>query len=396
MRRERTAKVLLRKYRKGQCTEQEKALLESWYTQWHTDEQLLEQRELEQVEGEMWAFIQKTNVNSTKRRFPFTWLAAASIMLALSFVGYWYYTSRQLNTMENRLYTHDVNPGTDHALLTLADGTKVDVNSLRVGQSIVQEGVKISKDAIGNLVYETDLQENKGKVAYGVAYNEISTPKGGQLQVLLPDGSKVWLNAASTLKYPLTFSEGERLVELKGEAYFEVAKQERRTGKQKRKVQPFIVRTGYQQVEVLGTHFNINAYENELETKTTLLEGRVRVSMDGGAFAILNPNEQSTGKRLGKNLEIKAVDPAESIAWKEGEFLFDNTDLITIMKQLERWYDVEIVALERFPNYTYNGKMKRTVKLSKVLQILEMTSDLQFKIEVSSTGRQERRVILLN
>jgi len=392
-----TAKTLLDKYRNGQCSEEEKALLESWYKQWRADLDVLDKDELSVAEDEMWEAIQRRKKAKIQVLFTIKWAAAASIILLLSFIGYHLYSpENRAITAKSHLYVQDVNPGTNKALLTLTNGTKVDLNALKVGESIAQEGLKISKDAAGHLVYETASPANgePNGASAAMSYNEVSTPKGGEFQLLLPDGTKVWLNASSTIRYPLTFAANERRVELKGEAYFEVAKRKIGSAKQTATSQPFTVSTPYQRVEVLGTHFNINAYENEGETKTTLVEGSVKVSAKNGSEQILKPNEQSIVKGADQ-IRVREVNPAVAIAWKEGQFLFDNTDLKTIMRQLERWYNVKVVDLEHFPNSTYNGKLKRTSKLSKVLQILELTSNLKFKVEVSPDDEQERRLILL-
>lgn len=389
MRRKRTAKKLLTTYRRGQSTEEERALLTSWYQQWHTDEQVLNEEELATAEKEMWEVLQKKQLYRTRSLFNFKWIAAASIVVLLCFVAYHFYVDGRSAGFENSLYAMDANPGKDRATLKLANGTKIELDNLKPGLSIVQDGFKITKNIDGHLVYESsqDFIGNRRKSPTSISFNEITVPKGGKFEIHLPDGTKVWLNAASSLRYPLTFNSNQRKVELEGEAYFEVAKQERG--------QPFTVLTPHQQIQVLGTHFNVNAYDNEQAVKTTLLQGSVKVSTQGTA-AILKPNEQSNLTKLDDGFIVQKVDPTEAIAWKEGDFIFNNTDLKTIMRQLERWYDVEVVDLASFPDNTYNGKMKRAVKLSKVLQILELTSDLKFKIELGSTERKERRVLLLN
>lgn len=392
-----TAKALLNKYRNGQCTEDEKALLESWYREWHADLNVLDENNLSMAEHEMWNAIRRRNEKRIRRVFRIKWAAVASIILSLSFIGYHFYSPKARSiTSEAQAYVQDVDPGSNKALLTLTDGTKIDLNTLQVGESITQKGLKISKNAAGDLVYEAANPANKTADEAGatIAYNEVTTPQGGEFQLILPDGTKVWLNASSTIRYPLTFAENERKVELEGEAYFEVAKRKMESTKQQATPQPFTVNTPYQRVEVLGTHFNVNAYDNENETKTTLIEGSVKVSTKNGSEQILKPNEQGITKGADRIL-VHAVNPAVAIAWKEGQFLFDNTDLKTIMRQLERWYNIKVVDLEHFPNSTYNGKLKRTSKLSKVLQILELTSDLKFKIVVPPDGEQERRLILL-
>lgn len=386
--RKREASALLKKYRRGRCTEEEKQLLENWYAQWNGEESKLSEEELILAEDEIWQGLQRKKSGREKKPF-FKWMAAASIIISLSFFGYWYYTHEQVGIRKSQFLAHDVLPGANHAIITLTDGRQIDVNHLKPGQIIDQEGFRIIKNKTGQLVY-TALPEEEGQ-AHGTAipYNQIRTPRGGQFQLLLPDGTKVWLNASSSIRYPLRFSPHERRVELIGEAYFEVEKQSART-------RPFIVQTSGQEVYVLGTHFNVNAYENEPSIRTTLLEGKVKVLAKGStSVVLLKPNEQSSLQEHNHKLQVNQVDPREFVAWKEGDFLFNNTDLKTIMRQLERWYNVQVIDLDRFPNNTYNGKMARSVKLSKVLQILELTSNLKFKIEEGTTENGGKRVRLL-
>ncbi|WP_345233546.1 FecR family protein [Olivibacter ginsenosidimutans] len=384
------AKKLLRKYKNGQCTEEEKALLEQWYLQWNTDEKPLREEVLCAAENDMWQAIQKQKKNKLQMGVQARWIAAACIGLFVAFIGYRFFISAYKSTnVQSQEIVQDVNPGTNKALLTLTDGKKVDLDSLVAGQSITQAGLKISKDANGQLIYEA-IKLAKDKIDHSSVnslYNEVSTPQGGTFQLILPDGTKVWLNASSSIRYPLTFAAKERKVEMTGEAYFEVARQKTH--------QPFVVYALNQKVEVLGTHFNINAYENEGITTTTLIEGKVKVSATTGDSQVLKPNEQSVVKNYGHQVLVQEVNPEAAIAWKNGQFVFDNTDLKTIMRQLERWYNIDVVGLEQFPNNTYNGKLTREAKLSKVLQILELTSDLKFRIEAPLSNGQERRLILI-
>lgn len=379
------AKELLEKYNKGLCTEEEKELLETWYGTLSDSEKYtpLSEVQLSVAEEQMWQSIQQRKKKTHLKSINWMWFAASLGLLALSFVGYRFYSSHTASKQQ-WIAVADVEPGSTQALLTLQDGRQVDLNELKADESIDQGTCRISKNASGQLVYKP-LQQKDVQVADTV-YNEVSTPQGGEFQLLLPDGTEVWLNASSTIRYPLTFAANERKVVLKGEAYFEVNQQ---------KQHPFVVQTTYQKVTVLGTHFNISAYQNEHETKTTLLEGSVRVSNSQGEARILKPNEQSTVSASNHHLSVMQVNPTEALAWKNGEFVFDNTDLKSIMRQIERWYGVAVVDLEHFPANTYNGKLKRTAKLSKVLQILEVTSGLKFKIETSPNGGAERRLSLM-
>jgi ferric-dicitrate binding protein FerR (iron transport regulator) len=200
--------------------------------------------------------------------------------------------------------------------------------------------------------------------------NTLTTPRGGQYEVMLPDGTKVWLNSASSLTYPVTFAGKERRVELTGEAYFEVAKNTS---------SPFFVKTSGQTVKVLGTHFNINSYEDEKCVKTTLLEGSVVITSDGNKQAVnLKPGQQSVNKAASFDV-INEADIDEAVAWKNGKFLFRNTDLQTVMRQLSRWYDVDVEYQGTIAERHYRGRISRNVPVSQVFEILK-TSGINFII----------------
>lgn len=388
MRRKQQADKLLRKYRKGQCTEEEQQLLFDWYDTWHQEDLPISGTDVDLVEQEMWQTIQKKPTKRIRKKPPFKWMAAAGIVLAVILFTYQYVTA-PIESIESRLLVHDVNPGGDQASLKLADGSMINLGNVPLGQSIEQDGYRIVKKADGEIMYTPKQHPAVKQDSKTPAFHEIHTPKGGQFQLELPDGTKVWLNAASSIRYPLTFDAHERRVSLVGEAYFEVTKQNKQN-------QPFVVQTNWQEVYVLGTHFNVNAYENELATRTTLVEGKVKVIAKGHPSAVLlSPNEQSLLPRNRGQITVQEVDPMESIAWKEGDFVFNNADLKTIMRQLERWYNVQAIDLENFPNNTYNGKMKRSAKLSKVLRILELTSALKFKIEAGNTADDIKKIQLI-
>lgn len=255
--------------------------------------------------------------------------------------------------------TTDIAPGSQGAVLTLADGRKVVLDSLGNGTISLQTGAEVRlKD--GRLVYDPVAATEEQMV-----YNSISTPKGRQFQLILPDGTKVWLNAASSLKYPTHFSGNERKVEIKGEAYFEVAKNAQK---------PFIVTLPQgAEVRVSGTHFNINAYDNEPAMKTTLLEGSVKVSAIGNAqSAMLKPGEQAV-LTADSRFTIAGADVEKVMAWKNGVFNFEDATLQEVMHQLERWYDIEVVYETGIPKLEFVGKMGRDLSLSNVLRGLEIS-----------------------
>ncbi|WGQ11832.1 FecR domain-containing protein [Pedobacter gandavensis] len=262
---------------------------------------------------------------------------------------------------------HDLKPGGQIATLTLADGHTVSLNQLKTAELIEQTGISIHKSKEGVLVYRV---KNGKSAALTPEFNTLSTPIGGTYQIELPDGSKVWLNAASSIRFPASF-EGlkERKVELKGEAYFEVAKD---------KTKPFKVSRNQQEVEVLGTHFNVNAYSNEGPIKTTLLEGSVSLHLSNGPSAKLQPGEQAVFKDGKWN--IKAVNAADVIAWQKGNFVFNDEELSSILRQLERWYGVQ-VDYSQVPDRKFSGVISKNVYLSKVLKMLELAGDVHLNLE---------------
>lgn len=264
----------------------------------------------------------------------------------------------------------DIMPGGNKAILTLAGGQKIVLDSAANGNLATQGQTAILKTADGQITYNT---QDKGTVST-VYYNTVSTPKGGQYQLILSDGSKVWMNAASTLHFPTAFTGTQRQVELDGEAYFEVAKDA---------LMPFVVKIkDGAAIKVLGTQFNIMAYGDEQDTKTTLVEGSVRVS-NGTTNLMLQPGQQAlsaTGNndaplRFNKNPNIEEV-----LAWKNGVFQFANADLRLVMRQVARWYDVEVVFDDRVPEVHFTGRISRSLKASELLSGIEYVG-VHFKIE---------------
>jgi len=293
--------------------------------------------------------------------------AAAAILLLVSLGGYFYFnsgTEKQIATTETQeqRFKNDVAPGGNKAVLTLSDGSQIILDSAKNGTLTQQGNTKILKLDDGKLTY------NSTNANAEILYNTISTPKGGQYQIALADGSKVWLNAASSLKFPTAFNGKERIVELTGEAYFEVSKSA---------AKPFTVNVNDMNVQVLGTHFNINAYNDEAVIKTTLLEGSVKINK-GSFSTILQPGQQAQVAKEIKVVNDIAVD--DVLAWKNGFFSFNKADLQTVMRQIARWYDVEISYEGKIPTREFGGKINRNSNASEVLKILE-ESKVHFRIE---------------
>lgn len=302
------------------------------------------------------------------KRIPiYRWWAAAAISLLLASGSYLYFRQsyqKQIAKTETQPgIKNDVAPGGNRAVLKLADGTQIILDSANNGTLTQQGNTKIIKLNNGELAYSPSGDEGK------VLYNTISTPKGGQFQIVLSDGTKVWLNAASSLKFPASFAGKERNVELTGEGYFEVAKNPS---------MPFNVTVGEMKVQVIGTHFNINAYNDEAIIKTTLLEGSVKVSTSDYQSAVLKPNQQAQLQTTNYKLQtVNNVDVSEAMAWKDGFFEFEDMEIPVIMRQIERWYDVSIEYKHTGDTEKFGGRISRNLSLASVLKLL----DVRFRLE---------------
>jgi transmembrane sensor len=315
-------------------------------------------------------------VAPVRRIFFWKRLAAAAAIVLLIGAGIWFGVVRtpkkELVTNEKKTtLTKDVEPGGNKAILTLGDNSTIVLDNAANGQ-LAQEGSSIvNKTKDGELRYQSVPQGGSNQQSV-ITYNTLSTPRGGQYQLVLPDGSKVWLNAASSIRFPAAFTGNERKVEMSGEVYFEVAKNPK---------QPFkVTLPGGTAVEVLGTHFNINAYDDEPDIKTTLLEGSVKVSKDANS-EILKPGEQVSISQSSHLSQPISVQTEEVMAWKNGLFHFENVDIKTVMRQISRWYDIEVEYKGAIKNEPLFIEIPRNTNLSDVLKVLETTTELQFKLE---------------
>ena len=301
-------------------------------------------------------------------------VAAASIIIILLSTVTWFQlkspAEQVVKADDKRVpVTHDIAPGSNKAILTLADGSQVVLEDAHNGDITRQKNVTISKTKNGQLVYRAGgtVRPAENKIP---AFNTIKTPVGGQYRVVLSDGTKVWLNSGSSIKFPVTFVGNERSVEIEGEAYFEVAKDKKK---------PFKVFSDDQVVEVLGTHFNVNAYKDEANIKTTLAEGSVKVSSDG-VSNMITPGQQARLSRKSHAMNIVAVDTDAAISWKDGLFVFNDEDIHSIMRKVSRWYGVEVV-FQNDINEKFGGVISKFENVSQVLKILEVTETIHFKIE---------------
>lgn len=330
----------------------------------------------EEENGERLVVIMKPRIQLWKRI-----AVAASIIGVLFVAGYWLMnkkTTDDPSTIAQDQNTKDVPaPDKNRAQIKLADGSVVYLDSVGNGELANMNGVKVVKTADGRIEYSSEQGVLSGELKYNTLFN----PRGSQvMNMTLADGSRVWLNAGSSVTYPIAFIGKERNVTITGEAYFEIAHD---------KTKPFKVSKGETTVEVLGTHFNVNAYDDESEIKVTLLEGKVNVStkydvrgatIKPGEQAIANPSTPANGG-TGSLRVMKDVDVEQVMAWKNGSFVFGEAmSAEEIMRQIARWYDVEVVY-EKKPGGHIGGSISRSVNITKVLQILEATGTMQFKVE---------------
>ena len=374
-----TEKQLLKiidRYNKGTASDEEKSFLEA-YSKLANNEaditDVLSEKETQALKSDSKARID-ANVGSTKlkkKKIDYRWLSAAAAVLLVVILGYLKLDKKTELASVHQAELRTIKPGGNKAFLILADGSKIDLDAAGNGKVAQQAGISISKTASGQLSYVVSGAINRGSGSAS-AYNTIETPKGGQYLVKLPDGTQVWLNAASSLRFPLAFSGKERKVVLTGEGYFEVAKD---------KSKPFRVMSGNQMVEVLGTHFNINSYADEGSIKTTLVEGSVKVHSGAktGTDLMLVPGQQAINNGELMSLNVHP-DIEEIISWKEGSFQFNDTSLSSIMRQLSRWYDVDVEFVGQVPDYHFRGRISRDTPIAQIFEILK-TGGLNFTIE---------------
>ena len=370
--------LLIDKYLAGNASPGEEQQLYDFFNSFQAN-QAWNEEELgvkQQLEDKMLARLQQAIARSTKnnaakvtRISTYRNIAAAIaiFMLACGGLYYWLQKPVKLKSIANNKphIVHDILPGKNKATLTLANGAVVELNSAKIGVVDNKGNAVVKKVKEGQLLYEANQAATQQQQ---LAYNIISTPRGGQYQVVLPDGSKVWLDAASSLKFPTAFTGTDRIVELNGQAYFEVAKNA---------AKPFKVKVNNLEVKVLGTHFNIMAYNNEATIKTTLLEGSVRLT-SGNATDVLKPGQQGTLNQNGQ-IRVADVNTDGAVAWKNGYFDFNRDNIHSIMNQVSRWYDVDVTYEGKAPEDEFVGKIERNVKLSQLLHILEL-SHVHFKV----------------
>ncbi|WP_353196198.1 FecR domain-containing protein [Parapedobacter defluvii] len=367
--------ILVARYLSNTATDEEMelffGLLERGELEHALEKQLDQQYEPTPVQPSEQRTIRPARKNGYRR------MAAAAIVIILFTAGYYLLKSDILSPSSNESSVLTaIPPGTNKASLTLADGRTVDLSSDKEGIVVGTDDVRYTDGSRVAAIQTTDADYT------------ITTPRGGQYQINLPDGTRVWLNAASVLTYPSRFSDDKREVKLNGEAYFDVNHQSDA---------PFVVRTAEQEVTVLGTEFNISAYADERETKTTLVNGSVMVSMPvsgSGSHSLRLARGEQSSIAAGV-LTKRTVDPGSAIAWKNGKFLFEREDIASIMRKVARWYDVEVVYADDVSGLTFTGSLSRFDDISKILDKIAYTRTVRFKIDHATTDGKGRRVIVM-
>lgn len=369
-------KHLIQKYNSQIATPEEKMVIEQWYERVNGADMEQAQFDSEETkkrifDGVASTIARKTVVTKPKQVKLFSSLFFKAAVILIVVLGGAYFYLKQpipvtLSSSHQKKATKII-PGGNNAVLLLADGSQIILNKSVDGQIANQSGVKIIKTKSGELIYRFVGHANINTTAI----NTVSTPRGGQYHLILTDGTEAWLNASSSIKFPTAFTGTERKVEVKGEVYFEVAKN---------KSKPFIVHTDQSDIKVLGTHFNINTYNDEDYQRTTLLEGSIELTR-GSQKRLLVPGEQASTNGKTDAIKIKEIEDLNAIvAWKNGYFQFERADLQSVMRQVARWYDAEVDYTGPIPTKQYTGIIPRSVNVAKLVEMLAY-SGIHCKVE---------------
>ncbi|MES2458362.1 MAG: FecR domain-containing protein [Bacteroidota bacterium] len=366
---EKNVNILAEKYRLGRCTPEELALIESWYLTLKDTNDLPSHARIEETMAEVWAKLNISAKPALKLWPRITTIAAAvtAIAMCIYLFNQYRHDLSPGETAED-LYSNDIAPGSNGATITLANGKTIELSGAK-------KGVVVGKDLTYNDGTGIDSSKlgmtNGGSLSSRANAKDLltaTTARGKTYQFTLPDGSKVWLNADSKITFPSQFSGKERIVQLSGEAYWQVAKDSKH---------PFVVKTDKQDLQVLGTHFNISAYPGQ-PIITALEEGSVKITAGGHAKTIV-PGEQTV--LVNNAISVEEADLYETLAWKDGNFAFNTEKIEDIMTALSRWYDIEVEYRDGVKGRTFSGNISRFKNISQVLKMLEKTKDVHFKIE---------------
>ncbi|ADY51668.1 anti-FecI sigma factor, FecR [Pseudopedobacter saltans DSM 12145] len=383
-------KRIVKKYLEGKASEEEKAFLEKYYSFFNSEKNALDSLSVKQI-TDLEDAMEHNILLKLKRHgerpkwiklFPYKYVAAAVLLIVGLYAIYHVRSEKSIPDQIARIDERLLDSGENVVMLTLSDGKKVKLQDIESGIVAEESGTKIEKKADGTIVYTAsestffDTKENR--------FNTISTPNGQLSQINLPDGTKVWLNAESSLKYPVAFIGNKRLVELNGEAYFEVAKN---------KEKPFVVKAKDSEIKVLGTKFNVSAYSDDNFTKTTLAEGLVSIAKEKTS-KLLKPGQQALILNNQSAIDITNVDTEEAMAWKNGYFMFNNMDIKTVMTMISRWYDIEVEYQGKTENEVFIGTVSRFEDIEKLLRTIELTGIVHFKISDNSNKKRRKVVVM--
>lgn len=375
--------LLYEKYISGAASPEEELLLLQYRDNFLLKDEMQSNLSLEDefIKNRILKRIDMTIGQQEKTTFKLKWwIAAAAISACLLTIGILLFKQQQPEQLivvnQPASKSKLIKPGSNMAILTLSDGSEVILNDAKNGEIANSAQVSIKKIKNGLLSYAPTDKADKNDVN---AINTITIPRGGKYTVTLPDGTTVWLNSESSLTYPVAFKGQQRKVKLKGEAYFEVAKN---------KQMPFVVETNKMTANVLGTHFNINSYQDNPDIKTTLLEGSVRISNERSSVVLI-PGEQAIAGHSGSNIRTRKADTDQVIAWKNGYFIFRDDNIREVMNQISRWYDVEVEYRGNMQHKNFGGIYSKNKDINELLQGLELTGNIHFKIE-------GRRIIVMS
>lgn len=306
-------------------------------------------------------------------------ITIAASLLAVGYIGYRTYFSKNISGGTEKMVKADLAPGGDKAVLRLGDGTEIILNDAENGKLSQQGSSSINKQNEGLISYA--VSENDHSKVYT---NVLTTPRGGQYRLILPDHTQVWLNAESSITFPSAFTGQQRKVSVTGEVYFEVAKD---------RSKPFIVENRNTSVEVLGTHFNVNVYPNEIQSTVTLLEGAIRLN-NNQSSRMLQPGQQAVFTTNGSQIQLRNVDTENVVDWKNGLFIFEDASITEVMRQVERWYDVDVRYIGNVPGIKFNGVVSRSNNVSRLLKLLQAAGNVTFNINNKTievkTNQQKR------
>lgn len=383
---------MIRKYLQGTASPEEAAFVEAYDATHDRGDDILDQfsgDDKAALESEMEERIMARIAGRRNDRYRLgtrpwlRWAAAASIVLVLGAAWLYVRSRSQPAAKQVAMVPKDFAPGGERAVLTLADGSEVNLDHASEGHIASQGAAEVTKRKDGQLEYKvSDGTRQPARL------NRVSTPAGGQYSIVLADGSKVWLNAKSSISFPTAFDGTERKVTIEGECFFEITKD---------KTRPFVIDVdGRQRIVVTGTQFNVNAYRNEPAISTTLVEGGVSLTMNGakaGEGVRLRPGQQAASDRGGR-WQVREVDVQEVVAWKNGLFQFRDAPLESIMRQIERWYNVDVAYEGGIPDRRFSGKLRRNSNASQILEILRFAG-VNFRIEGSTSAEVSGKIIVL-